>query len=62
MAKPLLELVGRDGNIFSIIARGTTVLRNNGYDKEKIEEFIKEMKQGTYDDALQTCHKWFNVY
>jgi len=59
--KPELELVGQDGNVFSILGNATRVARKAGWSKEKIEEFQKKAMSGDYNNALQTCMDYFDV-
>jgi len=59
--KPILKLVGEDGNAFSIMGRASQVARRHGWSKEKIDAMIAEMTSGDYDHLLQTCFKYFDV-
>ena len=59
--KPVLELVGQDGNAFSVLGKAIGVARNAGWSKEKIEEFRQEAMDGNYDHLLQTCMEYFDV-
>lgn len=59
--KPKLILVGLDGNVFSILGRAIQSARKAGWDKAKISKFQAEAMSGTYDNALQTCCKYFDV-
>lgn len=56
-----VQLVGLDGNAFSIIGRCLTVMRKAGLSKEEREVFRKEATNGDYDHLLATCMKWFNI-
>ena len=60
--KPLLELIGRDGNAFFILGGALRTAKKAGWSKEKIEQFMTEAKSGDYDHLLQTCMKWFEVF
>ena len=55
-----LKLTGTDGNVFAIIGAAARVLRKNGM-SDKVKEFQNEVTSGDYDNALQTCMKWFEV-
>jgi len=59
--KPILELSGRDGNAFAIIAEARRVARKAGWSKEKIEGFTQEAEMGDYDHVLMTCEEYFEV-
>nr|DAJ55765.1 MAG TPA: hypothetical protein [Caudoviricetes sp.] len=56
-----VQLVGLDGNAFSIIGRCLTAMRKAGLSKEEREVFRKEATNGDYDHLLATCMKWFNI-
>ena len=56
--KPVLKLVGYDGNAFSILGRAQKVAKKNGMDWEKIQA---EATSGDYDHLLQTMMKYFDV-
>lgn len=60
--KPKCELVGTDGNVFSIIGQVSRALKKAGY-KDKADEFCeKAMKQNSYDDVLMLLHQYVEVY
>jgi hypothetical protein len=59
--KPVVVLVGTDGNAFSIIAKCRTAARRAGWSLERTSEVTKEMMSGTYDTVLQTAMKHFDV-
>ncbi len=56
-----VQLVGLDGNAFSIIGRCLTAMRKAGLSKEEREVFRKEATNEDYDHLLATCMKWFNI-
>lgn len=56
--KPVLVLVGEDGNAFAILARARRVAVRNGLDWEAI---LKEATSGDYDHLLATMFKYFEV-
>jgi hypothetical protein len=60
--RPELEIVGEDGNAFSILAKARHVAKENGWSKEKIDEFITKATSSDYDSLLQTCMEYFEVY
>jgi len=59
--KPVLKLVGEDGNAFFILGRASKVARRAGCSQEKIDEFMTEAKSGDYDNLLCTCADYFDV-
>lgn len=56
-----VELCGRDGNAFSIIASVIRELKKFGVSKEEIDEFSSEAMSGDYNHLLQTCMRWVDV-
>lgn len=58
MGKPILELLGHNGNAFVILGRAMKVAKKNNMDWDKIE---KEATSGNYDHLLQTMMKYFEV-
>jgi len=59
--KPVVELLGSDGNAMMVIAKCRRALKASGYTKEQIEEFSKEAMSGDYDHVLQTAMEWCEV-
>lgn len=57
----VVELVGHDGNAFSILGRVSRALRGGGATKEEVDEFMEEATSGDYDNLLQTCERWVVV-
>ncbi len=58
--RPKLEMVGHDGNAFSILARATRAARKAKWTEEQIESYKKEAMAGDYDHLLMTTMDWFN--
>ena len=56
--KPVLKLVGEDGNAFAILGRARQVALKNGLDWKTIQA---EAMSGDYDHLLQTMMKYFKV-
>lgn len=56
-----VELVGNDGNAFSILANVRRSLRKAGVPQSEIDEFVNEATSGDYDHLLQTCIRWVTV-
>jgi hypothetical protein len=56
-----VQLVGLDGNAWSIMARISSALEKAGVAKEEIEEYLTESQSGDYDYLLQTAIKWVSV-
>ena len=56
-----VQLVGTDGNSFSILGQCSRAAKAAGLPKEEIKAFMTEATSGDYNKLLQTCMKWFNV-
>lgn len=56
-----VQLVGLDGNAFSIMARVGSALKKAGVPAEEIEEYYKQSKSGDYDNLLRTACEWVSV-
>jgi len=56
--KPILKLVGQDGNAFAILGLARKVALANNLDWETIRT---EATSGDYDHLLQTMMKYFEV-
>ena len=56
-----VELVGHNGNAFSIMGRVTLAMRRAGLSKEQIDEYRKEATAGDYDHLLQTTMRYVEV-
>lgn len=61
MEKPVVKLVGQDGNAFAIIGACTRAARKAKWTPEQISKFTDEAMSGDYDNVLQTALKYFEV-
>lgn len=51
-ARPKMELVGQDGNIFGILGRASRLLKQAGQNKQADEMFQRVTSSGSYEEAL----------
>jgi predicted ATPase len=58
MEKPVLKIVGTDGNAFALLRKARRVAIQNKMDWDKISA---EATSGDYDHLLQTLDKYFEV-
>ena len=56
--KPVLKIIGNDGNAFAILGAARRVAKKNNMNWEEI---IKEATSGDYDHLLCTMTKYFDV-
>lgn len=59
--KPIVTLVGRDGNAFNILGLCQRAAKQAGWTKEQIDAVMTDMRAGDYDHLLQTAMKHFEV-
>jgi hypothetical protein len=55
-----VQLVGQDGNAFSILGRVSKAMRRAGVPKPERDAFFKEATSGDYDHLLGTVMMWVN--
>jgi predicted ATPase len=58
MEKPVLKIVGTDGEAFALLGKARRVAIQNKMDWDKISA---EATSGDYDHLLQTLDKYFEV-
>lgn len=56
-----VQLIGMDGNAFSIMGRVLNALRGADVSQSEIDEFIKQATESNYDNLLMTVAKWVNI-
>jgi hypothetical protein len=56
--KPVLEIIGHDGNAFAILGKAMKVAKKHGLDWDKIKS---EAIAGDYDHLLGVMMKYFEV-
>lgn len=59
--KPVLKLVGIDGNAFVILGHAKQAARKAGWSSEKITEMVNKAMSGDYDHLLRTMTECFDV-
>lgn len=56
-----VDLIGNDGNAFSIMGAVTKAMRRAGVSREEQDAYFKEATSGDYDHLLATTMKWVSV-
>ena len=56
-----VEIIGQDGNAFSILARVSEAMEKAGVPPDEISDFFAEATSGDYDRLLATVVKWVKV-
>ena len=59
--KPVVKLVGEDGNAFYILGKVGKALRQAGADAEYIEKYTDEAMSGDYDNLLRVTSEYVDV-
>lgn len=59
--RPVIKLIGQNGNAFNILAIMRKGLRDEGVSKERINEIMEEAMSGDYDHLLGTVMKYCEV-
>ena len=57
-----VQITGQNGNSFIILSCVITALKNNGISQEECDKFFNEATSGNYDNLIQTCCEWVNIY
>lgn len=60
MDKPVVKLVGTDGNAFAILGKVSKALKKAGM-LEESKRFLKEATPSDYDHLLRTVMKYVEV-
>jgi hypothetical protein len=60
--RPRLELTGKDGNAFNILGLAKKAAEEAGWQRARIEVFIREATSKDYNHLLETCMEYFDVY
>lgn len=61
MTKPILNIIGTNGNTYAILAKARRVARKDDWKTNKWLDFLDEAKSGDYNKLLQTCEKYFEI-
>ena len=59
--KPIVKLVGRDGNAFAIMGACREAARKAKFSEEKTDAMLAEMMSGDYNHLLATACEYFDV-
>lgn len=60
--RPVVTLVGTDGNAFAILGHCLRAARRAGWPPARREAFLAAAKAGDYDHLLATVQEWFDVH
>lgn len=59
--KPVLEIIGTDGNSFSILGKASRVAKKNGWSESEIKDFLEKAMSGDYNNLLRVVNENFEV-
>jgi hypothetical protein len=58
LPKPVVNLIGVDGNAFSILGMVCRELRRSGWNRDQVDCFYAEATSGDYNHLLGVCAKY----
>ena len=61
IARPRLQMVGRDGNAFAILGRAKEAARRAGWGPDQVAAMVEEATSGDYDHLLGVMMRRFDV-
>jgi len=59
--KPKVQLIGSDGNAFSIIGKVVQVMKKHGFNQQVINNYKKDALKGDYNHLLQITSKYVEI-
>jgi len=59
--RPKVKLIGEDGNAFHILGKTARTLKEAGYTKEEVNEYLQQAMSGDYDHLLGVTMEWVDV-
>lgn len=59
--KPVLQVVGTDGNAFALLGKARQVMRQEKWSKEKRDEVMEKAMSGDYNHLLRILMEYFDV-
>ena len=59
--KPIVKLIGQDGNAFSVMGAVKQALKQSGADKEYIDKYLNEAMSGDYYNLLAVSMKYVQI-
>jgi len=59
--RPVVQLIGCDGNAFLVMGKVKQALKKAGADQEYITQYIEEATSGDYDNLLVVSMKYADV-
>ena len=60
--KPRCKLIGKDGNIFVLLALASRTLKENGLNQEADEMYKRATSSSSYDEALCIIGEYVVIY
>ena len=61
MEKPVVKLVGEDGNAFVIMGKVCKALKRAGFPQKVINEYQEKAMSGNYDNLLRVTMEYVEV-
>jgi hypothetical protein len=61
MSKPVLKIIGENGNAFAILGAAQRAAKKAEWSKDKIDKIMEEARSGDYDHLLRVMTENFEV-
>ena len=59
--KPVVKLIGEDGNAFAIMGKVVKAMKTAGYSQDEIEDYRTKAKSGDYNHLLAVTMDFVEV-
>ena len=59
--KPVVRLIGEDGNAFAILGKVTKAMKRAGYSQDEVKEYQAKAMSGDYDHLLAVTMEYVDV-
>jgi len=59
--RPVVKLIGSNGNAFAVMGKIKQALKKSGADKEYIDQYISEAMSGNYDNLLVVSMEYVDI-
>ncbi|MBF0232837.1 MAG: hypothetical protein HQK65_07345 [Desulfamplus sp.] len=59
--RPVVKLIGSNGNAFAVLGSVKQALKRGGADKEYVDQYISEAMSGSYDNLLVVSMQYVEI-
>lgn len=57
-SRPEINLIGQNGNAWSIMDRARTAMRKHGFSKDLLDQYMREAMSGDYNNLLNITSQY----